>query len=270
MTEDRDDDRIDELLAFGARDYNVPGAVPREEMWARIRESRDARVIAGAPKHRGRLWIWPSVGVAAALLLAAGISIGRRSATIQLPAATPSVQAPTVAAGVKAAPTDSTSAPDTIVTQLREETRRTDRQARQLASTAGRGPQHAMRGSSAVTRDNLAYHLVLLRHLAGSEAMITAFRSSAQRGEVDAQIAGWSRELLNTTRTLESTQVVDDPVMKRLLEDLDLVITEIVQYTAHGSVNAEDLDIIEQSINSRGVIAKLRNTLPGRTIPAGS
>ena len=268
MNEDRDDDRIDELLTFGARDYNAPGAVPRDEMWARIREARRARVVVPAPRRRG-LWVWPSAGIAAALLLAAGISIGRRSEARRSPA-TSTPPAPIAAAGAKAAPADSANAPDTIVTQLREETRRTDHEVQRLAGTTQPASPHSTRGPSAVARDNLAYHLVLLRHLAGSEAMITAFRSSAQRGEVDGQIAGWSRELLNTTRTLESTQAVDDPVMKRLLEDLDLVITEIVHYTSHGGVNAEDLDIIEQSINSRGVIAKLRNTLPGRTFPAGS
>jgi hypothetical protein len=269
MSDDRDDDRIDELLAFGARDYNAPGAVPREEMWARIREVRDARQIATPKRHRA-LWIWPSTAIAAALLIAVGISIGKRTTPRRAPA---SAEAPRqlAAAPSKAPATDSVAnAPDTIVTQLREETRRTDRQARQLAATAALGSQHRVRSSSDVTRDNLAYHLVLLRHLAGSEAMITAFRSSAQRGEVDAQIGGWSRELLNTTRTLESTQAVDDPVMKRLLEDLDLVITQIVQYTSHDSANAEDLDLIEQSINSRGVMAKLRSTVPGRNIPAGS
>ena len=30
------DDQMDELLIQGAQDYNEPGAVPREEMWARI------------------------------------------------------------------------------------------------------------------------------------------------------------------------------------------------------------------------------------------
>src|SRR3569623_2800069 len=96
---------------------------------------------------------------------------------------------------------------------------------------------------------SLAYRLVVLQHLAGSEAMNTAFRSSARTGHVDPQIARWSRDLLSTTRLLEASQSADDPVMKRLLGDLDLIITQIVQYSARATVNSEELDIIEQSIN---------------------
>ena len=51
--------------------------------------------------------------------------------------------------------------------------------------------------------------------------------------------------------------------MKRLLEDLELVLVQIVQYTTRGTNDPEDLDLIEQSINKRGVITKLRGTVPG-------
>jgi hypothetical protein len=117
---------------------------------------------------------------------------------------------------------------------------------------------------------NLAYRLVVLQHLAGSEAMITSFRSHARTGQLDAELATWSRELLGTTRLLESSQAAGDPVMKRLLDDLDLVISQIVQYTNKGTSNSEELDLIEQSINKRGVMAKLRSTNPSRNFPAGT
>jgi hypothetical protein len=110
----------------------------------------------------------------------------------------------------------------------------------------------------------------MLRHLAGSEAMITAFRSSARRGEVDAQIGDWSRELLGTTRLLEASPVTQDPTMKRLLEDLDLVLAQIGQYVTNGKNDPNDLDLIEQSIDKRGVITKLRSSLPARMLPAGT
>ena len=99
--------------------------------------------------------------------------------------------------------------------------------------------------------------------------MITAFRSAARQGEVDAQIAAWSQELLSTTRMLEASRGTDDPTMKRLLEDLDLVLAQITQYLTRGTNNPEDLDLIEQSIIKRGVITKLRSTVPARNVPAG-
>jgi hypothetical protein len=117
--------------------------------------------------------------------------------------------------------------------------------------------------------DARAYRLVLLQHMAGVEAMITAFRTSAKAGTMDKRIAGWSQELLSTTRMLESSAAADDPVMQRLLVDLDLVLTQIARYTGTGSYHPEELDVIEHSITKRGVISKLRSTLPGRAASAG-
>jgi hypothetical protein len=151
---------------------------------------------------------------------------------------------------------------DSLIQQLREQTKTTGRRAEELAATRDQT------GGPPAT--NLAYHLVVLQHLAGSEAMITAFRTSAHRGEMDAELATWSRELLSTTRMLESSAATQDPTMKRLLEDLDLVIAQIVQYTTHGTNNSEDLDLIEQSITARGVIGKLRGTVSARNPAAGT
>jgi hypothetical protein len=217
------------------------------------------------PRSRS-LWVWPSVGVAAAALLTAGVLIGRRMEQSAGAARTQTVA--TVAPKAPATPSATTAAlaRDTVIEQLRRETATTTRRARELASAnptaaAERQPTSA---------DDLSYRLVVLRHLAGSEALITAFRSSARRGDVDAQVGAWSRELLSTTRMLEASPVVQDPTMKRLLEDLDLVIAQIAQYTARGTNNSDDLDLIEQSINKRGVINKLRSTIPARNLPAGS
>jgi hypothetical protein len=117
---------------------------------------------------------------------------------------------------------------------------------------------------------SLSYKLVVFKHLANSEALITAFRSAAQRGEVDAQLRDWSSEMLSTTRMLQASGSASDPTLRRLLTDLDLVLTQIKLYTARGTNDPSDLDLIEQSINSRGVITKLRSTLPARAMPAGT
>src|SRR6185503_14085244 len=73
------DDQMDELLTLGARDYNEPGPVPRDEMWARIADARRAARSAERAAAGGtRRWVWMSGAVAAALVLAVGIAIGRR------------------------------------------------------------------------------------------------------------------------------------------------------------------------------------------------
>ena len=223
MNDDRiNDDRIDDLLAAATRDYNAPANVPRDEIWSRIQAERTARRRA---RSAPRLWVWPSIGVAAAALVAVGMAVGRR---MERSTRTPDTPAPLAVAGAPRAVSDS------------------------AASTA------------------LSYRLVVLKHLAGSEAMITAFRSAARNGEIDAQIADWSKELLSTTRMLEASAATDDPTTKRLLEDLDLVLAQIKQYVTRGKNNPGDLDLIEQSIIKRGVITKLRSTAPARNVPAAT
>jgi hypothetical protein len=161
---------------------------------------------------------------------------------------------------------DSVATRDSLMNQLQNETRKTGTRVRELASSEPRVPSREPRVSG---NQNLAMRLVTLQHLAGAEAMITSFRQTSRNGAVDAQISAWAKELLGTTRLLESSSQIDDPVMKRLLEDLDLVISQIVQYTAHGTMNSEELDLIEQSINKRGVMSKLRSN-SSRGITAGT
>jgi hypothetical protein len=260
------DDQMDELLIQGVRDYNEPGPVPREQMWARIDAERHARGVDVAGPSANRRWGWAVTGIAAAAVLAAGIVIGRRIERASTPPRAPIVaqkdsQTPnSESTTARGASTTRMPPRDSVLAAVRKETERTAERARQLGARTVPGVDSP--GES----DNLAYRLVVLRHLAGSEAMITAFRSSARRGEVDAEIGQWSRELLGTTRLLEASPVTQDPTMKRLLEDLDLVIVQIAQYVSTGKHNPDDLDLIEQSITKRGVITKLRSTIPTRPV----
>jgi hypothetical protein len=275
------DDRMDEVLGDAVRDYNAPGAVPREEMWRRIQAARGEPRRASVPAPSRSRWLWPGVGgaVAAAAVLVIGILLGRRiervdqgriTSPTKVAATTPSV-APTADSGTDRA-SDSAAAAgrrDSLIERIHEQTKATDRHARQL-ELASRDSNDGNRAASRERDDEsmrLAYRLVMLQHMAGSEAMITAFRASARRGDVDAQMARWARELLGTTRLLESSPASADPTMRRMLQDLDLVIAQIVQYASHGTTNPEELDLIERSIQTRGIMAKLRGTTPtlGRT-----
>jgi hypothetical protein len=199
---------------------------------------------------------------AAIVILAAGIVIGRRverRSPAQLPAPVPTIAVnPVVVQPEKR---------DTVLEQVQAATKKSAVRVRELASREVSQPQAP---SSQPGQPSLAYRLVVLQHLAGSEAMITSFRSTARGGQVDAQMAAWAKELLSTTRLLEGSDAGKDPVMKRLLEDLDLVISQIVQYTTRGVTDTDELDLIEQSINKRGVINKLRSTMPARLQTAGT
>jgi hypothetical protein len=257
------DDPYDKLLDANAADYNRPGTVPREEMWAKIQA---ARAAAAAPRpiaitKARRLWVLPGVGIAALLLLSVGIVIGRRTATSDSARVAEASRGPSSADSLRPSTTPGrfgTVAPTVASSAAPRSPRATDSAPRD----AGLPP-----ATPDAEADAIAYRLVLLQHLAGTEAAITAFRSAARRGEVDPQVARWSRELLGTTRMLRSSSLAADPVMRRLLTDLDLILNQIAVYSERGTTRPEDLDLIEESISKRGIISKLRTTIPARAVP---
>ena len=252
-------DGADELIVRAARDYNQPGPVPRDEIWNRIAEARRSQVDAQSTSlpARKRYWVWPGVGVAAAGLVAVGIAIGRGVERTH-------VQEQGKRAPLAAAPRDSLrSGPDLVTTAPRQVAGNSDsaRDSARVEAQSSLGDQpNSM---------NVAYRLAVVNHVVGSEAMITAFRASARRGDVDPQLAKWSRDLLGETRLLESAAPADDATMKRLLEDLELVLAQIVQYSNRGMHSPEDLDLIERSIRRRSVISNIRNLSVGQ-MPSGT
>jgi hypothetical protein len=257
-------DGADELIAQAARDYNAPGAVPRDEIWNRIVEARRSALPVepiASPLRRTRYWVWPSIGVAAAGLVAIGVAIGRNVERTRVPAP------------LAAAPRDSArTAPDLPATGLPTGAAPELVANAPASDSASAGARPAARGSLVGDRtnsDNIAYRLAVVNHVVGSEAMITAFRASARRGEVDPQLAKWSHDLLGETRLLESSASSDDVTMKRLLEDLELVLVQIVQYTNHGTHSPDDLDLIDRSIRRRSVMSNIRNVSAGQ-LPSGT
>lgn len=265
MTDHPTDD-FDELLRSAARDYNRPGDTPRERMWTEIRAARARRASAPAtPVKTRRIWLLP---VAAAAVLVIGIVIGRFSNHAPTGTLTANRASPITVAGV-----DSSSSPDTSDRPIQNAPRSTQSAARPTESTP-RSTQNAPRSTrSQPFHDNsatMAYRLAVVEHLAGTEAMLTSFRAAAKRGEVDAQITTWAKNLLTTTRLLQASAAQEDPTMKRLLDDLELVLVQIAQYTSTGAHHAEELELIEHSIERRGVIGKLQTTVPARLSPAGT
>jgi hypothetical protein len=201
-----DDDRADDMLIHAARDYNLPGTVPREEIWAKISEARRATAqtpvvptsIAGESLAKKRsVWLGPGIGIAAALLISTGIVIGRQMTAPQGSApitnARPSETASTSSGAEKLA-TTGTNTRDTLQEQLHQETRRTNEAARALAAANVRDTSTTLdnrRDGQRGTTTNLAYQLVVMRHLAGTEAMITSFRHSTRGGVPDSTMAEW-------------------------------------------------------------------------------
>jgi hypothetical protein len=255
-----DPDKLDEMVAQAARSYNAPTDVPREEMWNRIAEARRTQSAPARSTPRAP-WTWSVVGLAAAGLVAIGVTIGRYVERGQRAPHSPSSET---------AKAPDASAPRESVRPAAVDVARGPRDGQAPTAQLGADPRAVSAvkggGSDAAT---LTYRLAVVEHVAGSEAMITAFRGAARRGEIDPQMEKWSRDLLGETRLLEGSAPPDDVEMKRLLEDLELVLAQIVQYANRGTHSADDLDLIERSIKHRAVMTNMRTMSAGR-LPSGT
>lgn len=267
MTHQPTDD-FDEIIRQAARDYNTPGETPREQMWAEIRARRAQQPVVVPHTGRRRGWYVPA---AAAAVLLLGIAIGRLYERFSAAGPhTVAVQPDTTTKVLATRPESESVNPATPRAETTLVPRSLPNDRLPSAGSDRATPSLSSDTRAPRARPTMAYQLAMVEHLAGTEAMLTSFRAAAKRGEVDAQITTWARNLLTTTRLLQASAAQEDPTMKRLLDDLELVLVQIAQYTSAGPHHAEELELIEHSIERRGVIGKLHTNTPARLAPAGT
>jgi hypothetical protein len=253
------------MIKRAAASYNAPPAnVPREEIWSAIRAARTSgpRIVYGNAGRSGpalsqvprRVWI--SAAAAAALLVVAGIGLGRWSAP--KPALTTVASTPRVNPVV--APTGGTEAPavapeeNTGAPSVRVPDRTAGSNIRSSSPVrVAQAPAISDRGSAA------AYQLVTLTHLSNAEAMLSSFRSHTDE-KMDAAMAKWARDLLTNTRLLLDSPAAADPRRRQLLEDLELTLVDIVQLSP--ASGAQDRQMIEKNLDQGHVLTRLRSAIP--------
>jgi len=292
-----DDNQFDELLRDAAQSYNRPPAeAPRDAMWAGIeaamadRALRPLHIVPPSPRRSLRTYTWLGAAVAAVLLVATGVGIGRWTSSNE---AIPGTAKPSRSvASNTAKPTTPSSgnvaAESSPVTgeqsagngkhvaesgqrvaengerrtengQRRTENgeRRTENGERRTA-TGQRSPVNDPSGVS--PRQTVPYQVATIRHLANAEALLTAFRTDSRDPKMDAELSKWARELLSNTRLLLDSPAGDDPQRAKLLGDLELVLAQIVQLSPGAA--AQDRELIEGSIRNGQVMTRLRYAIP--------
>jgi hypothetical protein len=133
----------------------------------------------------------------------------------------------------------------------------------QQKTGVGRGTPVAS-ADTAGNRD-VVYQVAATQYLSRTETFLTGFRADLRAGRADTRFTGQARDLLTTTRLLLDSPAADDPRMRGLLEDLELVLAQISQLEA--GRDARNTDLITQDMDQRSVLPKLRSAIPAGPVP---
>jgi len=114
-----------------------------------------------------------------------------------------------------------------------------------------------------VARADLPYRVAAAQYLTRTEALLTGFRTDSRPGAADSQFVAQARDLLLTTRLMLDSPVAKSAPMRALLEDLEVVLAQIA--TLPSSQNAEDVKLINEGIEQRSVLLRLRTSVPAGT-----
>lgn len=111
-----------------------------------------------------------------------------------------------------------------------------------------------------------AYRLAATQHLERTETLLSSLAVDA-RTRGPAEVSDWARELLTDTRLLLASPAAEDASTRRLLEDLELVLSQIAGIP-QARANQE-VELIQDGINQSDVLLRLRAATTGRR-PVGT
>jgi hypothetical protein len=102
------------------------------------------------------------------------------------------------------------------------------------------------------------YELEASQFLGQTAALLISLPSETRNGRPDQKFATRAGELLTRTRLLMDSPAANDPAMRGLLEDLELVLAQVVRLEGG---NRTDLDLINRALEQRDVIPRLRTAV---------
>ena len=273
----------EQRIIAGARElYNAPPGTPREEMWAEIEARLDAATDgsvegaetphaatvlplgssgSSASSHRPNRHLGWWVGIAAALVI--GLGLGRL--TLQTPPAEiPIASESTVEAAGEATVAET---PDPVVTPPDGDARSNaavrpapDGDPATRAAAPARAPSVPAPGDArdgARRTPGLQYAVATRQLLDRGESFLASVQADLASGVPDPEMEMWARSLLTRTRVLMASPAASRPETRRLLEDLELMLAQIVVTSATGDPG--EARILGEGLNDGNLLYRLRS-----------
>ena len=130
-------------------------------------------------------------------------------------------------------------------------------------------------------RPTRLYRMAAAQTLTQAEALLTAYRASDVRERNPlhaAQLGTWGRQVLSSTRLLIDSPAGDDPQLRTLLNDLELVLVQIVQLSGAALDPADrtrvdrarERALIDGALDEKDLLPRIRNAVPAGITGAAS
>jgi hypothetical protein len=108
------------------------------------------------------------------------------------------------------------------------------------------------------------YRLAAAQTLTQAEALLTAYRASGVSEQDPAaarQLGSWGRQVLSSTRLLIDSPAGDDPQLRALFNDLELVLVQIIQLSG-AQLDPSDRAMINRALEERDLLPRIRTAVP--------
>jgi hypothetical protein len=108
-----------------------------------------------------------------------------------------------------------------------------------------------------------AYRDQTSSYLGQAAALLISLPAKDSSSKADASFAGKASDLLVTTRLLMDSPAAQDPKLRSLLEDLELVLVQVARL--RGERNKGDLDLIHQAVEQGDVLSRLNTAVTNQS-----
>lgn len=107
--------------------------------------------------------------------------------------------------------------------------------------------------------DAASYELTTERYLGQTVALLVGLPGQLRSGRADSAFISKAGESLATLRLLMDSPAANEPRLRALFEDLELVLVQVVQMPRNGSTT--DAKLIRQAMQERDVMPRLRDAV---------
>lgn len=130
------------------------------------------------------------------------------------------------------------------------------------------GPAAPVATAPAVTPEasdpSRVYRMASAQTLTQAEALLTAYRATdvPQQDPAGArQLGSWGRQVLGSTRLLIDSPAGDDPQLRALLNDLEIVLVQIIQLSG-AQPDPTERALIDRALEDQDLLPRIRTAVP--------